>query len=158
MPGTALRHLSLAVLLCVSGGAAVAQYVWQDEKGVRQYSDVPPPASVPQERILKSPGQTVRPAPTAAQPTAAPSSLAEREADFQKRRAEATEKQQKDQEQARQDAERKRNCERLAQYGRALESGERIRGVTPSGERNYLSDEERERELRENRRARENCS
>ncbi|GGC02910.1 hypothetical protein GCM10007205_10120 [Oxalicibacterium flavum] len=157
MPGNTLRHLSLAVLLCVSGGAAVAQYVWQDEKGVRQYSDVPPPASVPQERILKSPGTMVRPVPTAAPPSAAPSSLAEREADFQKRRAEAAEKQQKDQEQARQDAERKRNCERLAQYGRALESGERIRGVTPSGERNYLSDEERERELRENRRAREHC-
>ena len=34
-------------------GHALAQYVWVDDKGNKQYSDTAPPASVPKNRILK---------------------------------------------------------------------------------------------------------
>ena len=37
-----------------------AQYVWLNDKGVKQYSDMPPPAAVPNQRILKSPGPATR--------------------------------------------------------------------------------------------------
>ena len=38
--------------------AAMAQYVWVDDKGVKQFSDMPPPASVLKNRILKQPAAT----------------------------------------------------------------------------------------------------
>ena len=53
------RGLQLAALLAslwLSMASAHAQYVWVDEKGLKQYSDRAPPASVPLKRILKAPG------------------------------------------------------------------------------------------------------
>src|SRR5205823_1792862 len=52
----------VAAVLAVSGFscAAQAQYVWLNERGVKQFSDMPPPASVPENRILKSPGAAPR--------------------------------------------------------------------------------------------------
>ncbi|BBB67028.1 hypothetical protein UNDYM_2775 [Undibacterium sp. YM2] len=35
---------------------AHAQYVWIDDKGNKQFSDLPPPKSVPKDKILKAPG------------------------------------------------------------------------------------------------------
>ena len=64
-----------ALLLCTS--LSHAQWVWLDEKGLKQFSDRPPPNSVPQKRILKQPAQTAAPlaapvAPQALAPVAAP--------------------------------------------------------------------------------------
>lgn len=51
----------LGAALFVAAGAialpAQAQYVWLDARGVRQFSDRPPPPSVPDSRILKGPGK-----------------------------------------------------------------------------------------------------
>ena len=53
----------IGVLALLAGtfsiGAVHAQHVWVDEKGVKQYSDMAPPTSVPTNRILKSPGAAV---------------------------------------------------------------------------------------------------
>jgi hypothetical protein len=96
-----LRWLPAALLtgvLAAAAAPALAQYMWLDEKGVKQLSDRPPPPSVPDKRILKAPGKpTFNPnapaeddgapaADAAAQPKAAPT-LAERNADYNKRRA-----------------------------------------------------------------------
>lgn len=149
--------LSVALFIPV---AALAQYVWLDEKGVKQYSDMPPPPSVPTARILKQPGERARPAPdsTALDSNAtAPKSLAEQNAEFKKRRMEQAEKEKKAAEEARLAAEKSKHCERTRSYLRALESGERIAQTDSSGDRTFLSDEQRERELREARKLAQDC-
>lgn len=60
-PRPASWRLYLRVALFVGAGAialpALAQYAWLDARGVRQFSDRPPPPSVPDHRILKAPGK-----------------------------------------------------------------------------------------------------
>ncbi|MGV3653414.1 MAG: DUF4124 domain-containing protein, partial [Noviherbaspirillum sp.] len=51
-----------ALAAALLSGAAMAQYAWIGDDGVRQYSDRPPPASVPSHRILKAPGKAAAPA------------------------------------------------------------------------------------------------
>lgn len=155
-----LLRLALATLLSSACCAALAQYVWMDANGVKQYSDVPPPASVPASRILKTPGlaaaQPVAPAPDAS-PSAAPS-LAEREAEFQKRRAAAEEKRRAEEQQARMETTRKSVCEAARAQKRALGSGERLWRLDASGERRYLDDADRAAQLREVQRTLEACN
>jgi len=161
-----LQHAVAAFALFGCATAAMAQYVWLNEKGVKQYSDVPPPASVPNSKILKSPGGVPR-ADDAAQAEAdaakneadkpAAKSVAEQNAEFEKRRAEQAEKDKKAATQAKQDADRKKNCELARNYNRALGSGQRISRLNAAGERVYLSDQERAQEERENQRALADC-
>jgi hypothetical protein len=159
-----LQHAVVTLALFGCASAAMAQYVWLNEKGVKQYSDVPPPASVPNSRILKSPGslpraeeaaQTGNAADTEQKPAA--KSLAERNADFEKRRAEQAEKDKQAADKARQAAARKKNCEDARDYNRALTSGQRISRMNAEGERVYISDEERAREERETQRTLADC-
>ncbi|GGI16627.1 DUF4124 domain-containing protein [Oxalicibacterium faecigallinarum] len=151
-----VRAVSLTVILALCSGAAAAQYVWQDERGVRQYSDTPPPASVPPSRILKSPGLQLKgpPPPPGPKPDAI---LAEKNEAFLKRRAEAAEKEKQDAEKAQQEANRQKACEQIAQYRRQLESGDRIRQITPSGERTYMTDEERAKALKDTEQMKDQC-
>ena len=170
MHPNSLKRLTLAILLSGSCTAALAQYVWLDGKGVKQYSDVPPPASVPNSRILKSPGALPQTAPPAADSEAdaetvkdegsapkGPPTLAEKNADFQKRRTEQAEKEKQAAEQAKQAAAKKKSCDQVGNYQRALQSGQRITRLSPTGERIYLTDEERASALRENRQTLSDC-
>lgn len=152
--------------------AALAQYVWLDEKGVKQFSDMPPPASVPQNRILKQPAAA---APAQAQGAATdkigaqgeaaagsvksklPMTTADKNADFLKRRNEQAEKEKKAADEAKRKADNAQDCERARGYAHSLEAGERIARTDKSGERAYLSDEERARELQDVRRTLANC-
>lgn len=174
MTRVALIHAVIAALALGSTAAAHAQYVWLDHRGVKQFSDVPPPASVPQSRILKAPGVMVR---TTSEPGAAPTadvesstnagsatvddkappSLAEKNAEFQKRRAERAEQERAARDQATAAAAKAKHCEQARNYQRVLASGERIARMDQSGERSFISDEERARELREVRQAISDC-
>lgn len=155
--------VALGMLLASLAGGAHGQYVWLDEQGRKQYSDLPPPPSVPESRILKQPGSAPAsaPAPTPAggqqKTESAPPSLAEREAEFRKRRAEKAEQEKKAAEEARVTAENKKRCERLREYQQALESGERLARRDKNGERQFMSDEERARELRDAKRTLTDC-
>ncbi|HZW14352.1 MAG TPA: DUF4124 domain-containing protein [Noviherbaspirillum sp.] len=156
------RHLAAtaaALMGLALAGTAFAQYVWVDEKGVKQYSDMPPPASVPANRILKQRGVAVSQQPEA-ETAAAPKtdlSTAEKEAEFRKRRAEQAEKDKKAAEQAKYAADKAKHCERAREYNRALESGQRIARTDKDGERTFLTDEQRAQELRDSRRTLEDC-
>ena len=162
-----------ALAAAVLSGAAMAQYAWIGDNGVRQYSDRPPPSSVPSHRILKAPGRAAPPAgdtaghaadpasnpaqaPDSAQP-AAPT-LAQRNAEFQKRRIEQAEKAEKAAEQEKLAAERKRACEQARAYQRTLESGARIARTGADGERAFLSDNERSQEAAHTRRFLAQCA
>lgn len=154
--------LLLAALLLAP--AAHAQHVWLDENGRKQYSDIPPPASIPPHRILKQPGLKSLP-PTSvdtgeakkAAESSAPASLAEREADFRKRRVEQAEKDKKAAEEARIAEENKKRCASARDYLQSLEAGERIARRNSKGERQFLSDEERKKETAEAKRMLDAC-
>lgn len=166
------RPLLLATLISVIYiGTAAAQHVWLDDNGVKQYSDLPPPMSVPQNRILKAPGSVARtpvvstssaladdkPAASPEPAAQGPMTTAERNADFLKRKAEREEKEKKAAEEAKQAAEKARNCDRAKEYRRMLDSGQRIGTTESNGERSIMSDERRKQEAQETGRVLSDC-
>jgi hypothetical protein len=140
---------------------AVAQYVWVDEKGTKQFSDQPPPPSVPKTRILKMPSAqpvfaavpaatTNDQAPVAAAADAKlPLTTAEKNADFQKRKLEQTEKDKKDAYDEAKKAENKKTCNSTRDYQRTLESGIRITQTDKVGEQIFMTEEQRTKALRD---------
>ena len=150
----AARCLAAAALLTASS-LAMAQYIWLDERGVKQLSDRPPPPDVPDKRILKAPGKPVfnpnQPAdpPPAAPPADTPHrpSWVERNADFNKRQAEAAEAQKKAAAEAQFKADKAANCEAARQNQMMLDQDIRLATFDKNGERRRMSDEERD-ELR----------
>jgi hypothetical protein len=173
MNSTCLKRIAAAVAMLAGVGgapAAYAQYIWLNEQGVKQFSDMPPPASVPKNRILKAPSDTPRlpssaseaPADTTAANSDAkkdkgPMTIAEQNADFQKRKMEQADREKKAAEAERGAAEKSKNCERARTYSRSLESGERLATTDKNGERSYLSDQQRSQEIRETRRILDEC-
>lgn len=155
------RGIAAALLAASCATApAFAQFVWLDSNGIKQYSDRPPPASVPASRILKQPGGAAPSEPDAvpaSAPSKAPPTIAEREADFRRRHAEQAEKDKKAAEQARLARENAQNCERARDYRSTLESGERIVRTDKNGERVFLTDEQRAQELREAQQMLKDC-
>lgn len=185
----AARFLA-AIAISTACGSALAQYVWTNEKGVRQYSDQPPPPSVPDSRIIRgknmptatggasqaansgaaNPGAANPGAvnPGAARPDALGSgeagarakapSIAERNAEFNKRRTQQAENEKKAAEEEKMAQQKKSNCERASNYKRTLESGARISRIGANGEQAVLNDEQRAQELREAQKALESCA
>jgi hypothetical protein len=156
----------LILVLHVTTGAAFAQFAWIDANGVRQYSDQPPPASTPKAKILKSPVHTTETAPSGAAGTKdgektgaakAPLTTAEKNADFVKRQSEQAEKEKKAAEEAKNAAIKAKNCENTQSYARSLQSGERIASLDKNGERSFMSDEQRAKEISDTRRALDGC-
>jgi hypothetical protein len=153
---------------------AFAQYVWLDEKGVKQYSDIAPSSSIPKNRILKAPNTSPRASATSISDDAAhdkddkvtdpavakikaPMTAAEKNADFQKRKKEEAEKEKKASEEAKFKAKKAKNCEQARGYQQDLESGQRIGITDKNGERSIMSDEQRNNAIRDNKRALDEC-
>jgi len=137
MRNSTIKAMLLGAMLLAST-VVHAQYAWIDEKGVRHFSDQPPPTGTPASKILKGPrsatpaGDAAAPAapappPAPAAPARAAPSLAEREADYQKRRAQA-QLDEKKAALAKKDADNRReNCAAAARDKAQLESGRRLR-------------------------------
>lgn len=150
-----LRLFAVTLAVAAVSAPCAAQYAWMNDNGVRQYSDQPPPATVPSSRILKQPRGMPEPdvdataPPQESTPSAAakPMTLAEQNAAFLKRRAEQAEKDKKAAELARISKENAMNCSRARGYREALKSGQRIGTTDKNGERSYLTDQQREQEL-----------
>jgi hypothetical protein len=154
----------LATLLL--GASAHAQYAWIDDKGVKQFSDRPPPASVPYQRILKAPGKPDfdpnAPAPDeaaaapATRPRAAPT-LREREADYNKRRADAALADRKAADDAARRADLAAACVATRNNQRMLDQGGRISNIDANGERAIMDDAQRAAASARNKKALANC-
>ena len=165
--------LKSALTLCALGFAApsLGQYVWLDENGRKHYADTPPPTSVPANKIIKSPfshapktpaanAETVTPPEknsTAASPSVAPVTTAEKNADFQKRKIEQAEKEKKEVDESKSKADMAKNCERARNYQRILDSGQRISETDKNGERTFMSDEQRKQEANETKKMVDQC-
>ncbi|MES2832171.1 MAG: DUF4124 domain-containing protein [Pseudomonadota bacterium] len=179
-----MHHKIIKTSLCLAFlhltiSAASAQFVWIDAKGTKQYSDQPPPSSIPKSRIMKEPGLELRNssmdtpsiAPAAvvaagadvatatqsANAPKAPMSTAEKNAEFTKRQAEQVEKERKTADDAKEAAAKAKNCERVQAYARSLQSGERIATMDKNGEKTYLTDEKRAQETSDAMRAMNGC-
>jgi len=159
---------SAALCMLGIGSAALAQYVWLDEKGGKQYSDMPPPASVPAKRILKMPGKLSVPGADAGSTPAdgkdaqnkdqAPPTLAEQNAAFKKRQDEQAAKDKKTADSAKEAADKAKNCENARAYQRTLDSGQRIAQTDKNGQRAFLDDSHREQASRDNRKVLGECN
>ncbi|CAN7366494.1 DUF4124 domain-containing protein [Pseudoduganella sp. LjRoot289] len=175
-----------ALMLALSLPAlALAQYMWLDEKGLKQLSDQPPPPSVPQNRILKQPrtpgaalpahgtsnaaqgaaAEASTPAPGADGAAAAPEAkvkrpptLADRNADFAKRKTESQAAEQKASEEAARKSEAASNCAAARGDKAALDSGARISQYDKDGQRSFLSDEQRAERSKRNQKILADCA
>ncbi|WP_395398838.1 hypothetical protein [Pseudoduganella sp. UC29_106] len=76
--------------------------------------------------------------------------LAERNADFNKRRLDTAEKDQKSAQDAQQAASKAENCKKTRTNLAALESGQRIIDIDAGGERSFIDDTQRARRIKEN--------
>lgn len=164
---------SLIFTTC-SIATAQAQYVWLNDKGVKQYSDSPPPRSVPADRIVKSPAgkaaNSGRPTPTTpVAPEEAnsskselakiekPKTLANKIDDFNKRKI-AKEEAEKKAETEQQNKEIKsKNCERAKNYKQSLDEGGLIMTRSKDGERIPMDEAQRNKEMQEAKKALEEC-
>lgn len=152
MNSTTPARLLAATALLACAALAQAQYMWVDEKGIKQLSDRAPPASVPLKNILKAPrgvasaaNMPAEPpvlAAAAARPKGAPS-LAERNADYNKRAKETAEREQKEKQEQQARADKAENCESARATRQAIDSGVRISKIEKNGERGVMSEEQR---------------
>lgn len=127
---------------------AAAQWKWRGPNGQIQYSDLPPPAGVPDKDILQRPSAALRAAPVApaasaasAPPLAAKGVDAELEA--KRKQAEQAQADKAKAEEQRLAAMRADNCQRAHAHVRTLESGLRMARVNEKGEREIVDDEQR---------------
>lgn len=134
---TSLKCVAVAALLLMAS-VAQAQYVWIDAKGIKQISDIAPPASVPLDKILKSPRSMGNPDSAAAAPLAPTStakgetSIAEREADYRKRMADKAVKDKDAADKAAIASQRSAACNAARAAQAQLADGRRIRNADGS--------------------------
>ncbi|WP_395137363.1 DUF4124 domain-containing protein [Schlegelella aquatica] len=143
--------LMIGLAVCLP---AAAQWKWRDANGKVQYSDRPPPASVPEKDILQRPNGTLRvPAPAPAASAAEGNAPAKPAAPAVDKELEARKKKEQQEQEAKRRAEeeklakaRSENCARARSYLQSLESGMRIARTNDKGEREILDDAARAKE------------
>lgn len=158
------RPLAAGILLLVCSVAS-AQWVWKE--GERKvFSDTAPPASVPEQNIIKRPGSggsVSRSAPVAppagAEPSAAPQlPTVDKELEAKKKQAQQTEEAQKKAEDQRIAKARAEDCARAKQAKTTLDSGVRLATTNAKGEREVMDDKARAAEAKRlDEVARNNC-
>ena len=124
-------------------------YKWTDAEGKVHYSDQPPPPNVKQSGTLKprSPGAPTAAAEAEGTPATGPKNYVEQDAEFNRRRVEAAEREAAEKKAAKEAAEKKKNCdESMAQLARA-QSGIRLSRYNEAGEIVYLNEAEIAQEI-----------
>jgi len=137
------KALLFAVGMAFATTAMAQQYKWVDANGKVQYGDTPPPG-VEATRLKPPPSGASVPA---AAPKVNPESA------FRNRQQERQKSEEKSAKE-RADAEAKRvNCEQSQASLRSLQSGQRITTTNAAGERVFIDDEERAKEIERTQRA-----
>src|SRR5476649_2946380 len=146
-----LRLLGGGALLVLSA-QALAQYMWLDEKGIKHLSDRPPPPAADSDASSASASD--------AKPDAKPKAptLAERNADFNKRQAEAAKKSQLAGAEAEQKAAAAANCDAARNNQRALDQGIRMSTYDKDGQRTIMDDDQRAAAAAKNKKVLADCN
>ena len=133
-------------LFALFSTSAMAQFVWLDDKNVKHYSDLPPPPSIPNTRILNMSNT-----PTQASLTKPPSpTLAEQDKAFQQRRIEKLQQNQASEQKAKQAANQAANCALARTNLRLLESEARIAQTSPNGQSVMIDAQQRAQQSAQN--------
>lgn len=145
-----IRNAMVLGVVWAASLSAMAQWQWVDKDGRKVYSDRPPPSDIPEQSILKHPGNRASAAPAAAAPSAAAASAATPRVSGKDRELEEKKKQAEQQEAAAKKAEEEKyqkiradNCARARQAKAGVDSGARIATTSKSGERVILDDDAR---------------
>jgi hypothetical protein len=119
-------------------------YKWTDAEGTVHYSDQPPPPNVKQPITVKPRSPATPTAAPAAEgtPAAAPKTYVEQDAEFNRRRVEAAEREAAEKKAAMEAAEKMKNCEAAKTRLAGLQSGARVSRYNEKGEIVYVSDAE----------------
>jgi hypothetical protein len=171
----AMGRWTFALLIALLGATlalpAAAQWKWRDKSGQTQYSDLPPPAAVPEQDILSRPNAASRRAAVAAPAVNAASASAsaiksvasaastpgvakpavEPELEAKRKKAEADQAAATQAEEAKVAVAKAENCSRAKVQLRSLESGMRIARTNDKGEREFLDDKQRADESKRTR-------
>lgn len=145
---------SVVLALAMTSTPAFAQWSWRDAGGAIQYSDSPPPASVPQDRILKQPSVSANSTPPSSSASPSPSatrsnsegatpSWADQNAEFVKRRQQRLDQEQKDKEMKQAAADKKRQCVHARDNLAIYEGATPVLFRAADGERRYMNSGER---------------
>ena len=139
------KALLLATALAFSAAAIAEQYKWTDKDGKVQYGDAPPPG-VKATPLRAPPGPAAAPPAAKKEAQQAGKALTPEQA-FQKRQKDQqAQEQQASKERA--DAEAKRvNCDAAQANLRTLQSGQRIQSTNAAGERVFIDDAQRAKEI-----------
>ena len=158
--------LSSFVVSLLLSNIAMAQYIWLNDKGVKQYSDTPPPKSVPRDKIIKTPAGAVRGAAgqntnpetkTDSDKLEKPVTLASKNEEFNKRKLAREDAEKKASSEAQQAQEKSKNCERAKTYKQSIEEGMLITTRNKDGERVTLDEAQRAKELTEVKKTLADC-
>ncbi len=143
-----MKRLLIGCVAILAAGAATGQVLeCVDAKGKKEYSQTCPPGTVKETKLMKS-------SAGGADSGAAAKSLAEREAGFRKRNMERQEADSKAEKEKADAKIAERNCNDARAQLRALQDGQRIVRTDPNtGERSYLTDNERPVEIANARKA-----
>jgi hypothetical protein len=157
--------LSIALLFSTAAPVLGQIYSWTDEQGRRQISDRPPEGTVKDLKVKggRASGPTAPSTSTSAPGTSATTSapvpgkgqtLNEKALDFNKRQLEREENRVKQEKAEAEARERAQRCDQAQAYVRNLQAGGRATRLDPkTGERLFLDEREREREIVEARRS-----
>lgn len=137
----------LAILFALTGAVTAAELKkWVDSEGRVHYSDTAPPVGAKQEElnVRNAPGKTGGTPPKTYQ---------EKELEFRKRRIEEAEQAKKDQEAAAKAGTEQENCRQAKNRLQSIEESGRVYTYDAKGERQYMDDSTREREMDRARKA-----
>ncbi len=136
-----MKQWILALTLAALVAPAQAElYKWVDSQGKVHYSDRPPPNAAQKAATMKAPP----PAPAAAASPAPQKTIKEQELEYRQRKAEEAEAAAKAQKEA---DVRAQNCRNARGNLNTYTEGGRVVRFNAQGEREYVSDEERAREI-----------
>jgi len=156
MKRTGFAVAAAALGVALSGGAQAQIKCWKDAAGNRMCGDTPPPGATV-STVKVQPGPPPPPAGKDAQK--GPLTPAEQEQAYQRRRQAAEKADEKAQQAKEQQAAKQQNCANAQQSVRMLESGQRVARFDASGQRYFIDDATRAKELESARKiVQESCN
>jgi hypothetical protein len=169
--------LACATITVLCAQLATAQFIWINERGIKQYSDKPPPSNTPKDKIIKgmqapalasknsntnsnnndassTPNVNANVNQDTSKVTETPRQLmqkkiAAQEEEFSKYKKAREEEEKKEQEEKEQKLEKEKSCSRALSYKQSLEMAGPITTFNKKGEKEILSDEARKKDLEE---------